>query len=281
MKMAPDVITSRKNAVLSAAAALREKKVRDRERAFLADGKKLFSELCKAGAEVRTVFLRADAEKDLFPVLERGEAILGRSFEVFRVAPEAFSRLTEQQAPDGIVSVAEFLSGRHGRVPAGGAIPAPAAGERALILSSLQDPGNLGAVARSALAFGTKKLYLSADCADFYAPKTLRASMGAFFHLDVTVCPDLALLVRALRAAGRRVLAAELREGAVPVSGARLSPRDVLIVGNEGHGIPPEVSAEADGRVFLPIAPEAESLTAAAAASVLLYLQREGGRERK
>ena len=95
MKMAPDVITSRKNAVLSAAAALREKKVRDRERAFLADGKKLFSELCKAGAEVRTVFLRADAEKDLFPVLERGEAILGRSFEVFRVAPEAFSRLTQ------------------------------------------------------------------------------------------------------------------------------------------------------------------------------------------
>ena len=177
--------------------------------------------------------------------------------------------------------MAEFLSGRHGRVPAGGAIPAPAAGERALILSSLQDPGNLGAVARSALAFGTKKLYLSADCADFYAPKTLRASMGAFFHLDGTVCPDLALLVRALRAAGRRVLAAELREGAVPVSGARLSPRDVLIVGNEGHGIPPEVSAEADGSVFLPIAPEAESLNAAAAASVLLYLQREGGRERK
>ena len=73
-------------------------------------------------------------------------------------------------------------------------------------------------------------------------------------------------------------LAAELREGAVPVGEVRLSPEDILIVGNEGHGVPPELSAAADGSVYLPISPEAESLNAAAAASVFLYLQREGER---
>ncbi len=278
MKFAPDVITARKNAVLSAAAALAEKKYRDRERAFLCDGKKLFSELCKAGAEIRTVFLSADAEERLLPEIARGEEILGRELEIRRVAPEAFSRLTEQQAPDGIVSVASFFAGRHVRLAPGETPAAPAEGERCLILSSLQDPGNLGAVARSALAFGAARLYLSADCADLYSQKTLRASMGALFRLRVTVCPELLSLVRVLRTAGRRVLAAELREGAVPVGEARLSPEDVLIVGNEGHGVPPELSAAADGSVYLPISPEAESLNAAAAASVFLYLQREGER---
>ena len=97
--------------------------------------------------------------------------------------------------------------------------------------------------------------------------------MGNLFRLRVFSVSDIAGSIAALRTSGRRVFAAELREGALSVSDASVTAKDVFVIGNEGHGIPEEISASCDGSVYIPIAKGVESLNASIAASVLLWEQ--------
>ena len=140
-----------------------------------------------------------------------------------------------------------------------------------MLLCSLQDPGNLGAVIRSAAAFGADTLILSDDCADLYHPRTLRSAMGNAFRLKAYTVSDVVGTVECLREEGRRVYAAELREGAVSVEDVSFQRNDVLVIGNEGHGIPGEVSSACSGSVYIPIRDGVESLNAAVAAAVLMW----------
>ena len=142
-----------------------------------------------------------------------------------------------------------------------------------MMLCAMQDPGNLGAVIRSAVAFGVECILLSEECADLYNSKTIRAAMGSLFHIRAYVLSDFPGTVKALQTAGRRVLAAELREGAVSLSDVQLSARDCVLIGNEGHGIPASLSKECDTSVFLPISSGAESLNAAVAAGIFMWEQ--------
>ena len=97
--------------------------------------------------------------------------------------------------------------------------------------------------------------------------------MGSLFRVHALVVQDFLSAVHALQASGRRVLAAELREGALPVQDASLSSRDCVLIGNEGHGIPEDISRQCDASVYLPISARAESLNAAVAAAIFLWEQ--------
>ena len=135
----------------------------------------------------------------------------------------------------------------------------------------MQDPGNVGAVLRSAAAFGVSDVILTNDCADLYHPKTLRASMGALFHLRTHVVEDMAQTIAEFKASGRRVFAAMPSQTASPLNQANLSMRDGIVIGNEGHGISSAV-AEASGEyVYIPMTDAVESLNASVAASVLIW----------
>lgn len=148
-----------------------------------------------------------------------------------------------------------------------------APGERLFLLESLRDPGNLGTVLRSAAAFGVDRILLSADCAELYHPRTLRAGMGAVFKLPTTRVDDLAAAVAALRQAGRRVWAAALNADATRLDALDLAFGDCFLVGNEGHGLSTAAAAAANGAVFIPMREDTESLNAAAAAAVCLWEQ--------
>jgi len=141
----------------------------------------------------------------------------------------------------------------------------------------VRDPGNLGAVVRSAVAFGFTDVVLSSDCVEVCNPKTVRAAMGGIFSLAFHVVSDFASFVSSMRESGRRVFAAELRPGAKPIREIGLTPDDVVVIGNEGHGVPIEISALCDASVYIPISPAAESLNAAVAASLFLWEQTKTG----
>ena len=146
-------------------------------------------------------------------------------------------------------------------------------GERALSLYSLRDPGNLGAVIRSAAAFGVRHIIISADSADVYNPKTVRAAMGTMFGVKISVVSDFVSFIEAAKANGRSVYAAELTDGAKSVKDIVLSSDDIFIIGNEGHGIPREISSVCTGSVYIPISDGVESLNASVAASVFMWEQ--------
>ncbi len=150
-----------------------------------------------------------------------------------------------------------------------------------LALETVQDPGNLGAALRTAEALGIGSVLLAGECCDVYAPKVLRASMGAVFRLPVFFCESLPETLPELSAQGFSSCAAVPDADAVPVTRADFSRPCVMAVGNEGNGLSPETIAACDTRVTIPMLGRAESLNAASSAAILMWeMMREGGARR-
>jgi RNA methyltransferase, TrmH family len=172
--------------------------------------------------------------------------------------PEEVRRLSRLTTPTGPVGVFPFLD-----VTAEELISTR---ERVVLLHGVQDPGNVGAVIRSAHAFEAG-VALSKGCADLYNPKTVRATMGSLFHAPVSRELDSSRFLSQASDAGFTTLAAVPAGGAT--SQAMPAGRLVVAVGAEGAGLPEEV-VEAS-RTMVTIPSRAASLNAAMAASILLY----------
>ena len=147
-----------------------------------------------------------------------------------------------------------------------------AKGRRILALEAVQDPGNVGTLLRSAAAFGFDGVLLSKGCAAPFAPKTLRASMGAAGRLPVAPVQDLPQALQQLRARGVVCLAAALYHSR-PLDEAPQSYPDGLcaVIGSEGQGLTDAAVQACDMAVRIPMTDLVESLNAGVAGSVLLW----------
>jgi len=145
--------------------------------------------------------------------------------------------------------------------------PAPA-----LVLAGagLQDPGNAGAIIRSAAAAGATGVVLDELSADPWGWKALRASMGSAFQLPVVRSRALTSLIKEWKAAGTRIVATMPR-GGVSMYDVDFTKPTAVLLGGEGAGLPEEFAAAADLRVSIPMHGAVESLNAAVAAAILLY----------
>lgn len=271
MKINDQIITSRSNPLIVQSAKLNMKKERDATGRFLCDGKKLSFEYIKKCGAAPFIFVNENNMSELKCELERIEHECGCELTVTVVGEGAFSKLTEQRSPDGIILVGEKSRVGYGRIEADAHAYD---GQRIIILSSLQDSGNVGTVIRTALALGYDRVILSDDCADVFSPKTLRAAMGAVFSMNISMASDLCDAVGSFVGCGRRVFAAELRENAISIDDISIKADDIFIIGNEGHGIPSSVSGLCSASAYIPISEKSESLNAATAAAVMMWQQR-------
>ena len=224
------MITSKDNPKLKEIHRLARRAQRDRAGRFVAEGEDLLAAADAAG----------------WPVLERLVAA-GSGLEGTEVEPELLARISTLGSGTRALGV---LAERWA--------PAPA-GPLCVYLHGVRDPGNVGAVLRSALAFGASSVALGPDCADPFGPKAVRASMGAVFAVP---------LARAVvdELPGERV--ALVARAGEPLRGPAVG--DVtLVVGAERAGLPAEVTAACDRVAHVPI--HSESLNAAMAATVALY----------
>lgn len=249
-------ITSRTNPLVVSLSRLTDKKERDKTGLYIAEGFKLCKEACDQG-RVRYAVLRQDRRQQ-----EQYAALVKRCGGAPVVLSETvYEKITKDHSPDGILFVMEMESLE---------IPGDMTGERVCILDSIQDPGNVGTIIRTAAALRIDRVILH-KCADVYNPKVIRATMGAFFRISVSKCSDLQKLIIRLQNAGRRVLAAALSQRGLTLGDAPLYPTDTLILGNEGHGIDEAVVDQCDASIKIPMTDKTESLNAAAAAAVLLW----------
>ena len=137
----------------------------------------------------------------------------------------------------------------------------------AVLLDGIQDPGNLGSILRSAAAAGFRQVLLSADCAQVWSPKSLRAAMGAHFQLDIHENCDLPAFLEGYR--GQAVLT--VLDASVPLYSLSLKEPVAWVFGNEGQGVRPEVAESTKLRVSIPMPGATESLNVAAAAAICLF----------
>ncbi len=259
------VVSSRANPLVVSLSKLGQAKYRRESGLFLAEGKKL-SEEAAGLPETEYVLLRVEdgrAEEELCAIAAR----CPRQERVILLSSSAFGKISTEESPEGIITVLSPFSRLHREAEDA---PPVGAGERILALDSVRDPGNLGTVIRTAAAFGYDRL-LAGGCADIYHPRTVRASMGALFRMRIDLCASLPDALRALRAGGRRVLAAALCEDALTLGAYPPEAADCVVIGNEGHGVGDAVLAACDAAVRIPMAPGTESLNAAGAAAVLMW----------
>ena len=274
MKIRTEVITSRNNPLVKWASSLSDKKGRAEHKSFIAEGEKLTFEALKSGLSVTHIFVLEERFQELSEKLSQFLSDDRWSeCEIILLSEGAFAKISTEKAPQGVISVIKYLDFFANLDIIYKEDFFIFDGERALALYSLRDPGNLGAVIRSAVAFGVEHIVLSSDSADVYNPKTIRAAMGSLFKVKVSYVADFSSFIRSARGCGRRVFAAELTDSATSLSDLSLAREDIFIIGNEGHGISCEISQECTGSVYIPISDKIESLNASVAAAVLMWEQ--------
>ena len=239
---------------------LQRRRGRERRELTLAEGVRLLEEALASGVTVRGAATS--------PTLEgtpRGMALKARleraGVALEDVDDDELVRLAGTEHPQGIVAVIEPRHWTLDDIPI-----TPAA--VVMVLDGVQDPGNVGALARTALGLGAAGLVALPGTADLYNPKALRGSMGALFRLPSVVSPVEGFVAWA-RGAGL-ALWTTASSGRPVRRGERDGPI-ALLVGNEGAGVRPELAAVAARSVSVPLDNGVESLNVAVAAGILLY----------
>ncbi len=265
----PDVVTSVRNDRLRRVRRLAEsRRARHEAGLWVVEGVRLAEEVLAGGRPARLWVVEAGAagrDERLAAAVDR---LQGRGDAVLRVKRGLLREVADTRSPQGIVGVVAAPSWALSDVVAGSG--------PVVVLDRVQDPGNLGAIARTAEAAGAAGLLLAPGSVDPGNPKAVRASAGSLLRLPAAVSDD---PVAALHRSGRTVWATAGR-GGTPCYAADLSAPFGLVLGQEGQGVAPGLAARADGRLTVPMAGRVESLNVAATAAVILFeaaRQRAGG----
>lgn len=250
------MITSRQHPIVKEFRAL----ARSAGPLMLLDGWHLLGEAAAARVTVEKIAICGPPtarEKAVVDGLRRAGA------QVVEVSGTVLNALSPVNAPTGVVATAHIPATSSSQVLS----PAPAL---VLAAAGLQDPGNAGAIIRSAAAAGATGVVLDELSADPWGWKALRASMGSAFHLPVVRSRALTGLVKEWRRAGVRIVATVPR-GGTPMYDVDFSPPTALLLGGEGSGLPDDLLDLADVKLSIPMHGAIESLNAAVAAALILY----------
>lgn len=249
-------ITSRQNPwIIHVRKLLAQRDYRRQCGQYVADGVKLLDDTLHAGAQIDAVLCTPEIELPPLPETVR----------TVQVPSDVMASVSPMRAPQGLLLVC--------------ALPAVAPperldGRRYLILDGLQDPGNVGAIWRTADALGADGLLLIGNCADPWNPKTVRAAMGACFRLPVWEMGEDAL-IDLVRRSGLALYATALRDDTLDVRGADLA-RCAVVIGSEGGGVSRRMLEASGSALKIPMRSRCESLNAAAAAAVILWEMARG-----
>ena len=227
---------------------------------MLLDGWHLLTEAVNAGIVVETLAVCGPPTADEQTVIDRARRANAR---VVEVSGAVLNALSPVNSPTGVVATAR----KPLTVAADMLAPAPA-----LVLAGfgIQDPGNTGAIIRSAAAAGATGVMVDDATADPWGWKALRASMGGVFHLPVIRSRNPLATLAQWRSTGVSIIAAVPRDG-VAMYDTDLRRPTVVLMGGEGPGLTADVMAAADARVTIPMNAGVESLNVAVAAALILY----------
>jgi TrmH family RNA methyltransferase len=248
--------------LLTVARDLRRRKARERDGRFVAEGVRAVEELLRSPLTVRGA-LAAPQLHDAPRGAALRAALAARGVPVEEVSERDFASAADTEAPQGVLAIADVPARDYAAVPTSGAATV-------LVLDAVQDPGNVGALVRTAAALGAHATVALPGTVDVWNAKVVRAAVGAQCHHHVFHSTWDALA--AFLDAASVVLWAADAGGAPPVAPA--GARVALAVGNEGAGLSPAVRARADRVVGIPITAQVESLNVAVAAGILLHALR-------
>lgn len=252
-------ITSRTNPLIVQTASLLSTKGRKKHNNFLFEGIKLFNEAVDSNVEIEYIFI---TEENVCVIDEK---LPNTNVKVYIIPKNCFEKISSEKAPQGIICVA--------KLPKLQSIDKCDTNIPTLILSDIQDAGNLGTIIRTAKALFQSNIILTGACADVYGHKCIRASMGAVFKQNVYVEPDFERIVNYFHSKGKNVCAAALKSNSKSILDFDIS-ESAVVLGNEGHGLSDKQISLCDP-IIIPMS-GMESLNVSSAASIVLWEMARG-----
>lgn len=236
------LITSLNNEHIKEIIKLKEKKYRDLSNTFLIEG--------------RHLVLEAHREKKIVELILEQDELFPLDTNTLYVSSNVMKKLSDLSTPSNVMAVVEKLDEKP-------------IGEKILILDNIQDPGNLGTIIRSAVAFNFDTIVLSPGTVDLYNPKVIRSTQGMMFHINIIVKEPVSF-INELKNEGYKIVGTKVTNG-VDVRDSKTYSHFALIIGNEGKGMSEELSELCDEYLYIKMNDQCESLNAAVAASILMY----------
>jgi len=236
---------------------------------FAMEGYRLILDAVLSGVQIHEMLWTEKAYAQYGAAMEAAFSETGNEPDGMLLLSEQLAgQIADTDTAQGVFAEAEMLPEQ---------VRMPQAGDRAMLLHCVQDPSNLGAVLRTAEALGTDGIYLY-QCCDMYNPKALRSSMGALFRIPVTKIQDMDAFFAHCGKIGLPTCAAVVDRDADSLLQTDFSGGSAVLIGNEGNGLPREISDACTKRVTIPMAPHSNSLNAAMAAGLFLWeLRRSRG----
>jgi TrmH family RNA methyltransferase len=235
------------------------KKARKKTGLFVLEG----ARLCADAADTLPIQEAYLTEKALDKYEPQAKKILAKASLAYIIDEEISSRISDTSASQGVFCVC-----KQSDVVKGPERPDPKGNY--LALENIQDPANLGAVARTAEALGLDGLILDGGC-DIFNPKALRAAMGSSLRIPITNTDDLEALLFEARAWGMLTVGLTPSGDPTALKKLRAEGGNICLVGNEGQGLSPAVLEACELRAAIPMKGRAESLNAAAAAAIIMW----------
>lgn len=232
-------ITSLQNDKVKYFQKLNDKKFRDQEKLFLVEGMHLFNEAKKHNIIKEVITDNKDFKCD---------------YKTYYVTSAIMKKLSNQVTGTNVIAVCKFLDNHE-------------LGNHILVLDNIQDPGNLGTMIRSAVAFSFDTIFLSNDTVDLYNPKVIRSSEGMIFHINI-IRGNIIEFLSSLDKSYLKITT-DVKDG----EDVNLldTTKCALVIGNEGSGVKKEVESLCDKKVNIKMNNNCESLNAGVSASILMY----------
>ncbi len=237
-----EVISSLQNERIKNASKLLQKKYRDIEGKFLVEGEHLVEEAYKEG--VLLELFQCDGMKEYYDI------------PTTYVTYDVIKKLSNTMNPQKVIGIAKKFEDRE-------------IGKKVLLLDDIQDPGNLGTIIRSSLAFHIDTIILSMNTVDLYNDKVLRSSEGMIFHMNI-LRKNIKDIVEKLQSNGYKVFGTRVN-GGEHVDKINVPEKFAIIMGNEGNGVHEELLDMCDHYLYIPMNKDVESLNVAVATSIILY----------
>ena len=254
-----NIITSKDNPVIKLYQKLSDsKKERLQYGLFVLEGLRIVEDALREEARVSHLILTKQAF-DRF-----GDEFLQadlRDTKTLVISNELGNRIASTSTTQGVFAICGIPEEK---------VPVFADNGRYVVLFGLQDPGNVGMIIRTADALGIDGIFMCGSC-DLYSPKVIRSTMGSVFRENIYIIGSEDELFEVLKSGGVTTSAAVIDTDAEKVTECGFTGRQAVFIGNEGNGLPAEVSRRCDRRVTIPMNGTINSLNAAMAAGILMW----------
>ena len=242
------IITSKDNEIIKNIKKLKEKKYR--LNSYIVEGIKMVKEAINENQEIALIAIREDFKIDFDT----------KNIKTVTISNKIFNDISDVKTPQGILAV--IKKNQNNQIETNQ--------EYILALDSLQDPGNMGTIIRTADSANINQIIINKTTVDPYSPKVIRSTMGAIYRTNIIEIEDLKATLKEMKSKGFQIITTDLK-ATQSIYDINYNNKTVVVIGNEANGVSQEILQTADKKVIIPMLGKTESLNASIAASIMIY----------